>query len=67
MWVDDLDAAEKTVVEAGGRFLTGWSTSPNSFYEAKCQSLAGLVSDLAYKGLGAMKDVVPAQKLASAK
>ena len=68
MWVDDLDAAEKKVVEAGGKYLAGRPTSPNSFYEAKYQSPTGLVFDLTHKGwAGAVKDVVPAQELASAK
>jgi methylmalonyl-CoA/ethylmalonyl-CoA epimerase len=68
MWVDDLDAAEKKVVEAGGKYLAGRPTSPNSFYEAKYQSPTGLVFDLTHKGwAGAVKDVVPAQDLASAK
>jgi len=35
MWVDDLDEAEKKVTEAGGSYLAGRPTSPNSFYEAK--------------------------------
>ena len=68
MWVDDLDAAEKRVVDAGGKYLAGRPTSPNSFYEAKYQSPTGLVFDLTHKGwAGAVKDVVPTQKLASAK
>jgi lactoylglutathione lyase len=35
MWVDDLEAAEKKVVAAGGEYLAGRPTSANSFYEAK--------------------------------
>jgi methylmalonyl-CoA/ethylmalonyl-CoA epimerase len=67
MWVDDLDAAEKKVVEAGGKYLAGRPTSPNSFYEAKYQSPTGLVFDLTHKGwAGAVKDVMPTQELASA-
>ena len=38
MWVDDLDEAEKKVVDAGGKYLAGRPTSPNSFYEAKYKS-----------------------------
>src|SRR6202035_2594109 len=33
MWVDDLEAAEKKVLAAGGSYLTGRPTSPNSYYE----------------------------------
>lgn len=66
MWVDDLDAAEKKVVDAGGKYLTGRPTSPNSFYEAKYQSPTGLVFDLTHKGwAGAVKDVVAAQATAA--
>src|SRR3954449_11355451 len=60
MWVDDLDQAEKKVVDAGGKYLAGRPTSPNSFYEAKYKSPTGLVFDLTHKGwAGAVKDVVP--------
>src|SRR5947207_2792784 len=31
MWVDDLDAAEKKVVDAGGKYLAGRPTTPNFF------------------------------------
>jgi lactoylglutathione lyase len=59
MWVDDLDASEKRVVEAGGTYLTGRPTSPNSFYEAKYQDPNGVVFDLTHTGwAGAAKDVV---------
>src|SRR5262249_25828589 len=68
MWVDDLDTAEKQVVDAGGKYLAGRPTSPNSFYEAKYQSPTGLVFDLTHKGwAGAVKDVVPAKEPAAAK
>jgi methylmalonyl-CoA/ethylmalonyl-CoA epimerase len=68
MWVDDLDAAEKKVVDAGGKYLAGRPTSPNSFYEAKYQSPTGLVFDLTHKGwAGAVKDVVPAKEPMPAK
>ena len=66
MWVDDLDEAEKKVVDAGGKYLAGRPTSPNSFYEAKYKSPTGLVFDLTHKGwAGAVKDVVPAKEPAS--
>jgi methylmalonyl-CoA/ethylmalonyl-CoA epimerase len=62
MWVDDLDEAEKKVVNAGGKYLAGRPTSPKSFYEAKYQSPTGLVFDLTHTGwAGAVKDVVPAK------
>ena len=68
MWVDDLDEAEKKVVDAGGKYLAGRPTSPNSFYEAKYKSPTGLVFDLTHRGwAGAVKDVVPAKEPASAK
>jgi methylmalonyl-CoA/ethylmalonyl-CoA epimerase len=59
MWVDDLDAAEKKVVSAGGEYLAGRPTSPNSFYEAKYKDPSGIVFDLTHSGwAGAVKDVV---------
>lgn len=61
MWVDDLDAAEKKVVDAGGTYLAGRPTSPNSFYEAKYRDPVGVVFDLTHTGwAGAVKDVVAA-------
>src|SRR5215468_72859 len=60
MWVDDLDAAEKKVVDAGGTYLAGRPTSANSFYEAKYRDPNGVVFDLTHTGwIGATKDVVP--------
>ena len=59
MWVDDLDASEKKVVDAGGEYLAGRPTSPNSFYEAKYRGPDGIVFDLTHRGwAGAVKDVV---------
>jgi lactoylglutathione lyase len=59
MWVDDLDAAEKKVMDAGGTYLAGRPTSPDSFYEAKYKDPLGIVFDLTHKGwIGATKDVV---------
>jgi lactoylglutathione lyase len=59
MWVDDLDAAEKKVIAAGGEYLAGRPTSPNSFYEAKYRDPNGIVFDLTHSGwAGAVKDVV---------
>ena len=63
MWVDELDAAEKKVVDAGATYLSGRPTSPNSFYEAKYKDPLGIVFDLTHRGwAGAVKDVVPAPK-----
>ena len=60
MWVDDLDAAEKKVVSAGGEYLAGRPTSPNSLYEAKYKSPTGLVFDLTHTGrAGAVTAGVP--------
>jgi methylmalonyl-CoA/ethylmalonyl-CoA epimerase len=59
MWVDDLDAAEKKVVDAGGTYLAGRPTSASSFYEAKYKDPLGIVFDLTHTGwAGAVKDVV---------
>jgi methylmalonyl-CoA/ethylmalonyl-CoA epimerase len=60
MWVDDLDASEKKVVDAGGTYLGGRPISPHSFYEAKYRNPDGVVFDLTHNGwAGAVKDVVP--------
>jgi lactoylglutathione lyase len=59
VWVDDLDASEKQVVDAGGTYLAGRPTSPNSFYEAKYRDPNGVVFDLTHHGwAGAVKEVV---------
>jgi lactoylglutathione lyase len=59
MWVDDLDEAEKKVTDAGGTYLAGRPTSPNSFYEAKYRNPDGVVFDLTHHGwAGATKEVV---------
>jgi lactoylglutathione lyase len=59
MWVDDLDQAEKKVLDAGGTYLEGRPTSPDSYYEAKYRDPLGIVFDLTHKGwVGAAKDVV---------
>ena len=59
MWVDDLDAAEKKVIDAGGTYLESRPTSPNSYYEAKYRDPLGIVFDLTHNGwIGATKDVV---------
>jgi lactoylglutathione lyase len=59
MWVDDLDSSEKKVLAAGGEYLAGRPTSPNSFYEAKYKDPNGIVFDLTHTGwAGAVKEVV---------
>ncbi len=59
MWVDDLDAAEQKVINAGGAYMTGRPTSANSYYEAKYKDPLGIVFDLTHTGwVGAAKDVV---------
>jgi lactoylglutathione lyase len=59
MWVDDLDEAEKKVVNAGGSYLAGRPTSAQSYYEAKFKDPLGIVFDLTHTGwVGAVKDVV---------
>jgi methylmalonyl-CoA/ethylmalonyl-CoA epimerase len=59
MWVDDLDSSEKRVLAAGGKYLAGRPTSPNSFYEAKYRDPNGIVFDLTHTGwAGAVKEVV---------
>jgi lactoylglutathione lyase len=60
MWVDDLDAAEKQVLDAGGSYISGRPSSPNSFYEAKFKDMNGVVFDLTHNGwIGAAKNVQP--------
>ena len=60
IWVDDLDEAEKKVIAAGGEYLAGRPTSPNSYYEAKYKDPIGVVFDLTHTGwAGATKDVIP--------
>jgi lactoylglutathione lyase len=59
MWVDDLDNAERKVVNAGGCYLAGRPTSAQSYYEAKYKDAVGIVFDLTHTGwVGAVKDVV---------
>lgn len=57
MWVDDLEDAEKKVLAAGGSYLGGRPTSPNSYYEAKYKDPLGNVFDLTHTGwVGAAKE-----------
>jgi methylmalonyl-CoA/ethylmalonyl-CoA epimerase len=58
MWVDDLDQAEKKVLDAGGSYLAGRPDSPQSYYEAKYKDPLGIVFDLTHTGcIGAVKEV----------
>jgi lactoylglutathione lyase len=70
MWVDDLDQAEKKVVDAGGTYLDGrpaaaapgTPANAHSYYEAKYKDPLGIVFDLTHTGwIGAVKDVMPAK------
>ena len=70
MWVDDLDQAEKKVVDAGGKYLAGRPepatpgapANAHSYYEAKYKDPLGIVFDLTHTGwVGAVKDVVAAK------
>jgi len=70
MWVDDLDKAEKKVVDAGGTYLagrpeptsSGTPANAHSYYEAKYRDPLGIVFDLTHTGwIGAVKDVVAAK------
>ena len=68
MWVDDLDQAEKKVLDAGGKYLTGRpepgaaGDTAHSYYEAKYKDPLGIVFDLTHTGwIGAVKDVVAAK------
>ena len=67
MWVDDLAESEKKVFDAGGTYLTGRPTSPNSYYEAKYKDPLGIVFDLTHTGwIGAAKEVVAKDTAAKA-
>jgi lactoylglutathione lyase len=67
MWVDDLAQAEKKATDAGGTYLAGRPTSPNSYYECKYRGPDGIVFDITHNGwVGAVKDVVPAKEKAEA-
>ncbi|MBT5048429.1 MAG: VOC family protein [Rhodospirillaceae bacterium] len=60
IWVDDLDTAEERIAAAGGSYVTGRPTSPNSFYEAKFKTPTGQLFDVTHTGwAGAVRDVAP--------
>ena len=67
MWVDDLDAAEARIEEAGGTYLTGRNErDPNVYYEVKYRTPEGIVFDITQSGWkGATKEVVPVQRTES--
>jgi methylmalonyl-CoA/ethylmalonyl-CoA epimerase len=60
IWVEDLDDAQERIEAAGGSYLAGAPTSPNSFYEVKFKTPTGQVFDITHNGwAGAVRDVVP--------
>ena len=62
MWVEDLDAAAKKILEAGGSYVTGRKeSSPHVYYEVKYKTPEGIVFDITQSGWkGAVMNVVPA-------
>jgi predicted enzyme related to lactoylglutathione lyase len=61
MWVDNADAVDKRIKEAGGSYLAGrFEKDPNVFYEVKYRTPEGIVFDVTANGWkGAIKDVAP--------
>ena len=48
------------IAAAGGSYVTGRPTSPNSFYEAKFKTPTGQLFDVTHTGwAGAVRDVAP--------
>ncbi len=68
MWVDNTDEADKQIKQAGGSYMTGrFEKDPNVFYEVKYKTPEGIVFDVTANGWkGAVKNVVPAEKVAAA-
>jgi catechol 2,3-dioxygenase-like lactoylglutathione lyase family enzyme len=68
MWVDDAEQADRQIKEAGGSYMTGrFEKDPNVFYEVKYKTPEGIVFDVSANGWrGAVKDVVPADKVKAA-
>jgi lactoylglutathione lyase len=58
MWVDDLEAAETQVKDAGAEFVRGRRPDePDRFYEVKYRSPDGLIFDITTSGwVGAVRD-----------
>lgn len=62
IWVEDMDEAEAKIGKAGGSYITGRPSSPNSYYEAKFRSPFGQIFDVTHTGWkGAVRDVVPSR------
>jgi lactoylglutathione lyase len=61
MWVDDTEAIDRKIRDAGGSYLTGrFEKDPNVFYEVKYKTPEGIVFDVTANGWkGAVKDVSP--------
>ena len=69
-WVDDMDATEKKIADAGGRYLMGRpeAGAAKTFYEMKFRDPNGVMLDITHTGWGgAVKEVVPADEPASRK
>lgn len=57
VWVDDFEAAEKQVLEAGATCIHGIPADHTGFYEAKYKDPDGIVFDLTHSGWpGATKE-----------
>jgi methylmalonyl-CoA/ethylmalonyl-CoA epimerase len=62
VWVEDLDKAQERIEAAGGSYVAGRPTSPNSFYEAKFKTPTGQLFDITHNGwAGAVRDVAPVE------
>jgi catechol 2,3-dioxygenase-like lactoylglutathione lyase family enzyme len=56
-WVDDIEAAQKQLAEAGAKHFAGEPTEDNSFYEVKYTDPDGIIVDITANGWGgASKD-----------
>lgn len=64
MWVDNTEAADRQIREAGGSYMTGrFEKDPNVFYEVKYKTPEGIVFDVTANGWnGAVKNVAPTDK-----
>ena len=57
MWVDDLDSATKTALDAGAVSLDSQPPGDQAFYEAKFTTPDGIIFDLSHTGWpGAVKE-----------
>ena len=69
MWVDDLDESEKKVVNAGGKYLAGRPTSPNSSptrISATPRSTSSLMT-MSPRSVPALATTVPSTETSSAR